>query len=90
MATSALSVLSGIAAAAAGLSGEKVAKSGVIPGLDLATILPAMLGKAGGAGSIVGKIASVASKSGLLTGANIEKVAELAGSLISPSILSTK
>ena len=84
MASSALSVFSGIAAAAAGLAGDKVSKSGVIPGLDLATIIPALLGsKAGSAGGIVGKIASVASKSGLLTSANIGKVTELAGSLLS-------
>jgi len=85
MASSALSVLSGIAAAAAGLAGEKVPKSGAIPGLDLAAIVPALLGKAGGTGSVVGKIASVAAKSGLLNSANIGKIAELAGSLISLS-----
>ena len=83
MASSALNVLSGIAAAAAGLAGEKVAKSGAIPGLDLATIVPALLGKAGGSDSIVGKIASVASKAGLLNSSNIGKLAEVAGTLIS-------
>ena len=83
MASSALNVLSGIAAAAAGLAGDKVAKSGAIPGLDLAAIVPALLGKAGGSDSIVGKIASVASKTGLLNSSNIGKLAEVAGSLIS-------
>jgi len=83
MASSALSVFSGIAAAAAGLAGEKVAKSGAIPGLDLATIVPALLGNAGSAGGIVGKIASVASKTGLLNSSNIGKIAEIAGTLIS-------
>jgi len=85
MASSALSVLSGIAAAAAGLAGEKVSKSGSIPGLDLATIVPALLGKAGGGSSILGTVASVAAKSGLLNSTNIEKLAELAGSLLSSS-----
>jgi len=85
MASSALSVLSGIAAAAAGLSGEKVSKTtGAIPGLDLATIIPALLGsKAGGTSSVVGKIASVAAKSGLVNSSNIGKLADVAGSLIS-------
>ena len=69
MAVQALDILKGIGAAAAGLAGEKVAKNGVIPGLDIATILSALLGKAGGAGSVLGKVASVASvasKAGLL------------------------
>ena len=84
MASSALSILSGIAAAATGLAGEKVAKSGAIPGLDLATIIPALLGsKAGGAGGLLGTIASAACKSGLLNSSNIGQLAELAGSLIS-------
>jgi len=84
MASSALSVFSGIAAAAAGLAGEKVSKTtGVIPGLDLATIVPALLGKAGVAGGIMGKIASVASKSGLLNSSSLGKIADVAGSLIS-------
>ena len=81
--TSALNVLSGIAAAAAGLSGEKVSKSGTVPGLDLAEILPALLGKTGGTGgSLLGSLASAALKSGLLNNSNL---AELAGSLLSHS-----
>jgi len=84
MGSSALNILSGIAAAAAGLTGEKVAKSGAIPGLDLAAIIPAMLGnKAGGAAGIVGTIASVAAKSGLLDSSKLGDLAGLAGSLIS-------
>jgi len=83
MASSALSLLSGIAAAAAGLAGEKVAKDGAVPGLDLATIIPALLGKSGGAGGILGSLASVASKTGLLNSSNMGKLAELAGSLFS-------
>ena len=80
MASSALNVLSGIAAAAAGLAGEKVSKSGEVPGLDLATILPALLGsKAGGAGGLAGNLISAVSKSGLLKNVNI---AELAGTLL--------
>ena len=87
MASTALNVFSGIAAAAAGLAGEKVAKDGSIPGLDLATILPALLGsKAGGTGSnLLGSLASTAVKSGLLNSANIGKIAELAGSLLTIS-----
>ena len=84
MASSALSVLSGIAAAAAGLAGEKVSSSGTIPGFDLAKIVPALLGKAGGSG-VVGTIASVVAKSGVLNSSNIGKLAELAGSLITVS-----
>jgi len=84
MSSSALSILSGIAAAAAGLTGEKVAKSGAIPGLELAAIIPAMLGnKAGGAAGVMGAIASVAAKSGLLSGSGMGDLAGLAGSLIS-------
>jgi len=85
MASSALSLISGIAAAAAGLAGDKVAKDGAVPGLDLATIIPALLGKSGGAGGILGTLASVASKTGLLNSSNMGKLAELAGSLISSS-----
>ena len=81
MASSALNVLSGIAAAAAGLAGEKISKGGSIPGLDLAAIIPALLGKSGGGGAgILGTLASVATKTGLLNSSNL---AELAGSLIS-------
>jgi hypothetical protein len=83
MASSALNVISGIAAAAAGLAGDKVSKDGSVPGLDLATILPALMGAKSGGSGIVGTLASVAAKSGLLTGANLGKLAELAGSLIS-------
>jgi len=85
--SNALSILSGIGAAAAGLAGEKVAKSGSIPGLDIAAIIPALLGKSGGgAGDLLGKVASVASvasKAGLLNNAKLGGVAELAGSLLS-------
>jgi len=83
--SSALNILSGVAAAAAGLAGEKVPKSGSIPGLDLATIIPALLGKSGGAGGILGNVVSAAAKSGLLNSSNIGKLAELAGSLLSTS-----
>ena len=80
MASSALNVLSGISAAVAGLAGEKVPKSGTIPGLDLATLVPALLGKSGGSAGIVGTLASAAVKSGLL---NTSSLTELAGSLFS-------
>ena len=90
MASSALSILSGIGAAAAGLAGEKVSKTGVIPGLDIATILPALLGKAGGAAGILGKVASAASKSGLLDSSKLGNLAELAGSLITAKKASGK
>jgi len=83
MSSSALTILSGIAAAAAGLTGEKVSKNGTVPGLDLAAIIPAMLGKSGGAGNIVGALASVAVKSGFLKGSNLGNLAGLAGSLLS-------
>jgi hypothetical protein len=83
MALSALNVLSGISAAAAGLAGEKVSKTGTIPGIDLASLIPAFLGqKAGGAGGLLGSIASIASKTGLLNSTNLAK---LAGSLFSSS-----
>jgi hypothetical protein len=85
MASSALDILSGLAAAAAGLSGEKVSKSGAIPGLDLAAIVPALLGKSGGVAGIAGTLASAAVKSGLLKGSNLGGLAELAGSLLSSS-----
>ena len=77
MATSALNVLSGIGAAVAGLSGETVSKTGSIPGFDLAAILPALLGKSGGgtAGNLLGTIASVASKTGVLNSSNLAGVA---------------
>lgn len=71
MATSALNVLSGIGAAVAGLSGEKVSKTGAIPGFDLAAIVPALLGKSGGTGSLLGTLASVASKTGLVKSSNL-------------------
>ena len=81
MAASAINVLSGIGAAVAGLAGEKVSKSGSIPGFDLAAIIPALLGQSGGtAGSIAGMLTSAVAKSGLIKGANI---AQLAGSLLS-------
>jgi len=86
MASSALDILKGIGAAAAGLAGEKVPKSGVIPGLDIATILPALLGKAGSASGVLSKVASVASvasKAGLLKDSKLGNLAELAGSLLS-------
>ena len=83
MASSALNVLSGIAAAAAGLAGEKVSKTGSIPGFDLAAILPALLGKTGGTAGLVGTLASAASKTGLLNVSNLGNLAGLAGSLIS-------
>jgi hypothetical protein len=89
MASSALSIFSGIAAAAAGLAGDKVPKSGAIPGLDLSSILPALLSKIGGGGSggsnllgTIGTIASVASQTGLLKG-GAGNLASLAGSLLS-------
>jgi len=83
MASSALNILSGIAAAAAGLAGEKVSKEGTIPGLDLGAIIQAMLGKSGGAAGVLGSVASLAAKSGLLNSSNLENLASLAGSLLS-------
>jgi len=83
MASSALNILSGIAAATAGLAGEKVAKDGTVPGLDLAAILPALLGKSGGAAGVLGNVASLAAKSGLLNNSNLGNLASLAGSLLS-------
>jgi hypothetical protein len=80
MSSQALNILSGIGAAVTGLAGEKVAKSGEIPGLDFAKLIPAMLGKAGGGGGIMGNIASAVAKSGVLNNVN---VGELAGSLLS-------
>jgi len=83
MASSAFNILSGIAAAAAGLAGEKVSKNGTIPGLDLAAIIPAMLGKSGGvAGILSGALSSVA-KTGLLRNSKLVNLAGLAGSLFS-------
>ena len=78
MAASALNILSGLSAAVAGLAGEKVSKDGSVPGMDLAALVPALLGKSGGSSGILGTIASVASKTGLL---NSSKLTELAGSL---------
>ena len=83
MASSALNVLSGIGAAVAGLAGESVPKTGVIPGFDLASIVPALLGKAvggGGAGNLLGTLTSIAAKTGLVKEGNL---ASLAGSLFS-------
>ncbi|MDR0447567.1 MAG: hypothetical protein LBH07_02755 [Treponema sp.] len=80
---SSLNVLSGIAAAAAGLAGEKVSKNGAIPGLDLTAILPALLGKTGGAAGIAGALASAALKSGVLNNSKMGDLAGLAGSLLS-------
>ena len=82
MASSSLSVLSGIAAAVTGLAGEKVSKSGSIPGMDLAAIIPALLGKSGG-GGLMGTLASAAVKSGLLGGSKMGGLADMAGSLLS-------
>jgi hypothetical protein len=84
MSSSALNILSGIAAAAAGFTGEKAAKDGTIPGLNLAAIIPAMLGnKTGGSAGIIGTLASVAVKTGLLEKSKLANLANLAGSLIS-------
>jgi len=83
MSSSALNILSGIAAASAGLAGEKVAKDGTVPGLDLAAILPALLGKSGGAAGVLGNVANLAAKSGLLNSSNMGNLASLAGSLLS-------
>jgi hypothetical protein len=83
MASSALSLLSGVAAAAAGLAGDKLAKNGTVPGLDLASIIPALLGKAGGSGGLLAGLASAAAKSGLLDPKNLGSLAELAGTLLS-------
>ena len=74
MASSAINILSGVAAAVAGLAGEKVSRDGTVPGLDLAAILPAMLGKSGGiAGIMGGTLASVA-KTGLLNNSKLGRV----------------
>jgi len=80
MASSALNILSGILAAAAGLAGEKVDKDGTVPGLDLGTIIQALLGKAGGAGGVLGSVATIAAKSGVLNSSNL---ATLASTLLS-------
>jgi hypothetical protein len=80
MSSQALNVLSGIGAAVAGLAGEKVSKSGEIPGLDVSQLIPAMLGKAASGGGIMGNIASAVAKSGILNNVN---VVELAGTLLS-------
>jgi len=83
MALSALNILSGIAAAATGMAGEKVSKDGIIPGFDLATIIPAMLGKAGGIAGIASTALSAVLKTGLLNNTKLGNIAELAGSLLS-------
>jgi len=83
MALSALNILSGIAAAATGLAGEKVAKDGTIPGLDLAAIIPAMLGKSGGIAGLAGNALATVAKAGLLNNSKLGNIAELAGSLLS-------
>jgi hypothetical protein len=81
MASSALSVLSGIAAASAGLAGEKVSKDGKIPGLDLAAIVPALMGKSGGTSGIMGGALTSVAKSALLKSSKLGNLSELAGSL---------
>jgi len=83
MALSAMNILSGIAAASAGLAGEKVSKNGAVPGLDLAAIIPAMLGKSGGAGGFLSGAISMAAKTGLLKNSKLGGLAGLAGSLLS-------
>ena len=83
MALSAINILSGVAAAATGLAGEKVSKDGTIPGLDLAAIIPAMLGKSGGIAGIAGGALASVVKTGLLNSSNLGNVAKLAGSLLS-------
>jgi len=83
MASSAINVLSGVAAAVAGLAGEKVSKDGAIPGLDLAAIIPAMLGKSGGAAGVLGGALASVAKTGLLNSSNLGNLASLAGSLLS-------
>jgi hypothetical protein len=91
-ASSALNLLSGIAAAAAGLAGDKVAKDGTVPGLDLATIIPALLGSktsgTTGSSSLLGNLASAAVKAVTASGTNgsssgLGQLASLAGTLIS-------
>jgi len=79
----ALNILSGIAAAAAGFSGEKVSKDGSVPGLDLTAIVPTMLGsKSGGvAGILSGALASMST--GLFGNSKLGNIGELAGSLFS-------
>ena len=83
MALSAINILSGVAAAATGLAGEKVSKDGTIPGLDLAAIIPAMLGKSGGLAGIAGGALATVAKTGLLKNSKLGNMAELAGSLFS-------
>ena len=87
MAANGLSVLSGIAAAAAGLAGEKVSKNGSVPGLDISAIIPALLGNAGAGGGsgLAGTLVSAAVKSGVLKNTKLGNLAELAGSFISLS-----
>jgi hypothetical protein len=83
MALSALNILSGIAAATAGLAGEKVSKDGKIPGFDLAAIIPALLGKSGGIAGIAGGALASVAKMGLLNNSKLGDLAGLAGSLFS-------
>lgn len=83
MASAGLNILTGIGAAAAGLAGEKVSKTGTIPGFDLAAIVPALIGKSSGGNNLLGTLASVATKTGLLNSENIGKITELACTLIS-------
>ena len=59
---SSLSVISGIAAAAAGLAGDNVGKDGAIAGLDIAGIITALSGKSSGAG-LLAELASTVAKS---------------------------
>jgi hypothetical protein len=67
----AVSILSGIAAAAAGLAGEKTAKDGSVAGLDIGSIVGSLVSGATGStssssgGGILSGLKSVASKVGL-------------------------
>jgi hypothetical protein len=93
---SSFSVLSGIAAAAAGLAGDKVAKDGSIPGLNMASIVGALAGSAGGGSALgglvsglagnlggLGGLVSAAAKSGLLTPENMSALTKVASSFLS-------
>jgi hypothetical protein len=82
----ALSIISGIAAAAAGLAGEKISKNGTVPGLDITQIIEVLGVSSANANSgarfagIAG-FAAKAAKRGLL-GAGAAGVAELAENFI--------
>jgi hypothetical protein len=72
-----VSIFSGLAAAAAGLAGDKVAKDGSVAGLDIGSIVTSLAGgsKTSSSGGLLSGLASLASKTGLLSGSNLTKIA---------------